>query len=146
MTTETCRPRQVEMPMHGTFEALTILSAMVTQSQKGCLDQINNLCQGVSRFVLQNRAQAMNDYCVNRTRNILSIVVAHAIQITMIHESSLENYNSFFSFRPPPSPPLAPIAIFCLPCPCFDSFTNTNAATTAAPTSCTTVAQAIPHI
>ena len=45
--------------MTGTFEALAILSTMITQSQKECLDQIRSLCQEVSHFVLQYRAKAM---------------------------------------------------------------------------------------
>ena len=49
----------------GTFEALAILSTMITQSQKECPDQIQSLCQGVSRFVLQCRAKAMKEHCVN---------------------------------------------------------------------------------
>lgn len=51
--------------MTGTFEALAIFSTMITQSQKECLDRIQSLCQGVSHFVLQCRAKAMKDHCVN---------------------------------------------------------------------------------
>lgn len=60
--------------MTGTFEALAISSTMITQSQKECLDQIHSLCQGVSHFVLQYRAKAMKDHCVNICEGHSSVI------------------------------------------------------------------------
>ncbi len=55
----------VRVLMTGTFEALAILFTMITQSQKECQDRIHSLCQWASHFVLQYRAKAMKDHCVN---------------------------------------------------------------------------------
>lgn len=103
-----------------------------------------------SHFVLQFHSESHERSCVNKMGNILiSVYLGFCGRSFNSHEiahptSGVSNmvYTSFFlSF---PSPP-AFIATPCLP---FSSslFANTHAATAAAPTSCITVAHAIPHI
>lgn len=53
------------------FRSFSDPFSMVTQSQKACLYRLKVLCQEESHFVLQNRAQAMNDICVNKMGYIM---------------------------------------------------------------------------
>ena len=120
---------------------------MVTQSQKECPYRTYSLCQEVSHFVLQHHSESHERSCVNKLRNISRPRYIKRIYLLegfkRLHQNDPLDwvYSSFFLSA---SPLRALTFTFCLPFSLLVC-TNTQAETTAAPTSCITVAQAVPQ-